>query len=79
MPRRASITGSTPDSRSRMSQPSVRTVSLTQNGIKQTTNSSALALPRATFVMTHAIGNAMTSVKAVATAESSAVRTKMCQ
>ena len=74
-----SSAGSTPDSRSRISQPSARTVSLTQNGIRHTTNSSELARPRAILVMTQATGNATSNVSAVASADMMAVRTKTCQ
>ena len=42
MPSFTSKEGSTPDSRSRIIQPSVRTVSLTQKGIKHTMKSSEL-------------------------------------
>ena len=62
-----------------MSQPSARTVSLTQNGIRHRMKSVALALPCATFAMTHAIGKATSRVTAVATAERMAVRTNTCQ
>src|SRR6202451_1684987 len=79
MPSFTNRAGSTPDSRSRINQPSARTVSLTQNGIRQTANSSALARPRATLVMTQAAGNAISSVSAVASAENIAVRTNTCQ
>src|SRR6266853_1125995 len=78
-PRRTSSAGNTPDSRSRIIQPSVRTVSLTQNGIRHTTNSSALMRPRASLAMVHAIGNATSNVRTVASADMSAVLTNTCQ
>src|ERR1039458_5291993 len=79
MPNLTSNAGSTPDSRNRISQPSARTVSLTQNGIRHSTNSKAPVRPRATLVMTHATGKAIDSVRAVATADRIAVRTNTCQ
>ena len=79
MPSFTSKEGSTPDSRSRIIQPSVRTVSLTQNGIKHSMKSSELARPCASFAMIHAIGNASSSVKSVAMTDITAVRTNTCQ
>src|SRR2546421_11554363 len=79
MPSLTSSAGRTPDSRSRINQPSARTVSLTQNGIRQTTKSSELARPRATLVITHAIGKATRSVNAVDITDIVAVRTNTCQ
>ena len=79
MPRSTSKRGSTPDSRSRIIQPSVRTVSLTQNGIRHSTNSTDFARPRAIFAMYQAAGNAISSVQAVARIDITAVRTKVCQ
>ena len=66
MPSFTSSDGSTPDSRSRIIQPSVRTVSLTQNGIRHNMKSSELARPRASFAMIQAMGNASSSVRKVA-------------
>src|SRR5665213_3293102 len=71
--------GSTPDSRSRIIQPSVRTVSLTQNGMRQTMNSREPARPRASFAMIQAMGNASTRVKNVANTDITAVRRNTCQ
>ena len=65
--------GNTPDSRSRIIQPRVRTVSLTQNGIRHTRNSAAAARPRAIFAMTQAMGKATSSVSTVAIAENAAL------
>ena len=48
--------GSTPDSLSKIIQPSVRTVSLTQNGMRQMMKSSDPARPRASLAMIQAIG-----------------------
>src|SRR5271166_4905751 len=79
MPSFTSSPGSTPDSRNRIIQPSVRTVSLTQNGIRQTMNSSELARPRANFAMIQAIGNATSKVSSVAMIDITAVRTNTCQ
>ena len=62
-PSRTSSAGSTPDSRSRIIQPSVRTVSLTQNGIRHSMNSSERRRPRASLAMVQAIGNASSSVQ----------------
>ena len=79
MPSFTSNDGSTPDSRSRIIQPSVRTVSLTQNGIRQRMNSSEPARPVASFAMIQAMGNASSSVRNVAMTDMTAVRTNTCQ
>ncbi len=79
MPSFTSRAGSTPDSRSRIIHPSVRTVSLTQNGIRHSMKRSELARPRASFAMIQAIGNASTSVRKVAMTDMTAVRTNTCQ
>src|SRR5580658_244361 len=79
MPNFTSSAGSTPDSRSRIIQPRVRTVSLTQNGIRHTTNNNEPERPRASFAMIHAIGNAMSKVSTVAITDSTAVRAKTRQ
>ena len=79
MPSFTSSAGNTPDSRSSIIQPRVRTVSLTQNGIRHTTNSSEPARPRASFAMIQAIGNAMSKVSRVAITDSTAVRTNTRQ
>ena len=71
--------GSTPDSRSRIIQPSVRTVSLTQNGMRHRTNSIDFARPCAIFAMYHATGKAIASVQTVAKIDIVAVRTNVCQ
>ena len=60
---RPAARGSTPDSRSRIIQPSVRTVSLTQNGIRHRTNSSDFAPPARDLGDVHATGNAISSVQ----------------
>ena len=79
MPKDTSSAGKTPDSRSRIIQPSVRTVSLTQNGIRHITNSIERVRPRAILAIVHAIGNASSKVIAVASTDITAVRTKVCQ
>ena len=56
MPRSTSSRGTTPDSRSRIIHPSVRTVSLTQNGTRHSTKSSDCARPFAILAMYHAAG-----------------------
>src|ERR1700693_4948984 len=71
--------GKTPDSRSKIIQPRVRTVSLTQKGIKQRMNSQELARPRTSFAMIHAIGNVSSNVSSVPTTDINAVRTNTCQ
>src|SRR6185369_3941858 len=71
--------GSTPDSRSRIIQPSVRTVSLTQNGIRHRMKSTDLDRPRAIFAMYQATGNEISKVHSVARIDIPAVRTKVCQ
>src|SRR3984957_7982002 len=78
-PNFTSSAGRTPDSLSRIIQPRVRTVSLTQNGIRQMMNSSEPARPRASLAMIQAIGNASSSVKNVAITDMIAVRRKTCQ
>src|SRR5882757_5044068 len=75
----ASNAGRTPDSRSNIIQPSVRTVSLTQNGIKQRMNSREPARPGLSFAMTQAMGKASSNVTNVAATDISAVRTNTCQ
>ena len=57
----------------------VRTVSLTQNGIRQRTSRTDLACPRAILTMYHAVGKPIASVHAVAMIDMAAVRTKVCQ
>src|ERR1700722_2216242 len=71
--------GRTPDSLNKIIQPSVRTVSLTQNGMRQMMNSSDPARPRASLAMIQAIGNASSSVKSVANTDMTAVRRNTCQ
>ena len=61
-----SSAGSTPDSLSKIIHPSVRTVSLTQKGMRQMMNSSEPARPRASLAMIQATGNASSSVRNVA-------------
>ena len=78
-PKVTSKSGKTPDSRSKIIQPSVRTVSLTQNGIRHSTNNSALVRPRTSLAIVQAMGNAMSKVMAVARIDMMAVRTKVCQ
>src|ERR1700722_12368655 len=79
MPSFTSKAGRTPDSRSRIIQPRVRTVSLTQNGMRQMMNSSEPARPRASFAMIQATGNASSRVRNVAITDMTAVRRKTCQ
>src|SRR6185437_655514 len=79
MPSFTSSDGSTPDSRSRIIHPSVRTVSLTQNGMRQTMNSREPARPRASLAMIQAMGNASSSVRKVANTDITAVRRNTCQ
>ena len=57
----------------------MRTVSLTQNGMRQRTNRIDFGRPRATFAMYHATGNAIASVQIVAKIDIVAVRTNVCQ
>ena len=57
----------------------MRTVSLTQNGIRHITNSSARMRPRAIFAIVQAIGKASSKVNAVAMTDITAVRTNVCQ
>src|SRR5258708_3827507 len=78
-PTLTSSAGSTPDSLSNIIHPRVRTVSLTQNGIKQMMNNSEPARPRASLAMIQAMGNASSSVKPVAVTDMTAVRRKTCQ
>ena len=79
MPSCTSSAGSTPDSRSRIIQPSVRTVSLTQKGIRHSTNRSDLMRPRTSLAIVQATGKASSSVISVARMDMLAVRTKVCQ
>src|SRR3984957_2024012 len=79
MPSFTNKAGSTPDSLSRIIHPSVRTVSLTQNGIRQMMNSREPARPRASLAMIQAIGNARSSVNNVAITDITAVRTNTFQ
>src|ERR1700685_2582942 len=74
-----SSAGRTPDSLSRIIHPSVRTVALTQNGMRQMMNSSEPARPRASLAMIQATGNASSSVNDVAITDMTAVRTNTCQ
>src|SRR5580658_3141917 len=78
-PNFTSSAGNTPDSLSNIIQPSVRTVSLTQKGMRQTMNSREPARPRASLAMIQATGNASSSVSIVAITDITAVRTKTCQ
>src|SRR3984893_7583995 len=78
-PTLTSNAGSTPDSLSNIIHPRVRTVSLTQNGIRQTMNNREPARPRASLAMIHAIGNASISVNRVAVTDMTAVRRNTCQ
>src|SRR5580658_6838562 len=78
-PNFTSRVGSTPDSLSSIIQPSVRTVSLTQKGIRQMMNNSEPARPRASLAMIQAMGNASSSVIRVAITDMTAVRTNTCQ
>jgi hypothetical protein len=57
----------------------VRTVSLTQNGTRQRTNSTDFVRPRAILAMYQATGKAMSSVHSVASIDIAAVRTNVCQ
>src|SRR5882762_2712993 len=78
-PSLTSKAGRTPDSLSNIIHPSVRTVSLTQNGIRQMMNSREPARPRASFAMIQAMGNASSSVRKVAITDMTAVRRNTCQ
>jgi hypothetical protein len=69
----------TPVSRSRISQPSVRTISLTQNGSRHSTSITIFSRPWATLAMYQAAGNASSSVNTVASTDMTAVRTKVFQ
>src|SRR5882724_4029221 len=71
--------GRTPDSLSNIIHPSVRTVSLTQNGIRQMMNNREPARPRASLAMIQATGNASSNVKPVAITDITAVRRNTCQ
>src|ERR1700691_1240599 len=79
MPSFTSKAGRTPDSLSRIIHPSVRTVSLTQNGMRQMMNSRDPARPRASLAMIQAMGNARSRVRNVASTDMTAVRRKTCQ
>ena len=79
MPSLTRNAGNTPDSRSRIIQPSVRTVSLTQKGIRHSTSSRDLTRPRTSLAIVQAIGKASSSVMNVARTDISAVRTNVCQ
>src|SRR5579863_4365323 len=78
-PNFTSSAGNTPDSLSNIIQPSVRTVSLTQKGMRQMMNNREPARPRASLAMIQATGNASSSVRSVAVTDITAVRTKTCQ
>src|SRR3984893_6697588 len=71
--------GRTPDSLSNIIQPRLRTVSLTQNGIRQIMNNREPARPLASLAMIHATGNASSRVKRVAITDMTAVRRNTCQ
>src|ERR1700733_6878932 len=78
-PNFTSSAGNTPDSLSNIIPPSVRTVSLTQKGMRQMMNSRELARPRASLAMIQATGNASSNVRSVAITDITAVRTNTCQ
>src|SRR5258708_4614674 len=78
-PSLTSKAGRTQDSLSNIIDPSVRTVSLTQNEIRQMMNNSEPARPGASFAMIQAMGNASSSVRKVAITDMTAVRRNTCQ
>src|SRR3984893_2930110 len=78
-PTLTSNAGSTPDSLSNIIHPRVRTVSLTQNGIRQMMNNREPARPCASLAMIQATENATISVNRVAATDMPAVRRNTCQ